>query len=124
MNEGDDPLANRSKGKEKVRERTATPEPQNQAQDTDLLHILIGAMEKRHRYSPYAGIDHETRIKSIRSSPTDHEDSGDLDFVSSKWYRRHDMFASRFMPSFRTRSRRPLPEFVTGPSRITLDDLY
>jgi hypothetical protein len=120
--EDDDPSL--KKGKEKVLERTPTPEPpdRNHGMDPHLLRLLLGgrleAAERKYRSLPYP----PPGVKNIRGHATDDEDHDDPDFVPPKWHRRRDLYASRFMPSLRAPSRRPLPEFVIGPSRITLDD--
>jgi len=127
INEGEDPpLENASKGKEKELETTSpTPEPQvhdlthGTPAGTELLRFLIGGhFDMGHRKTPY-----ERPGVRLRGHTTDYEDLGDADLVPYKRQRRRDMFPSHFMPSFRAPRRRPLPEFVIGPSRITLDDL-
>jgi hypothetical protein len=131
MSKGDDrTLGIPSKGKEKERERTLTPEPQvqnePQGMPADLLRFIIGrhldAAERKYGGLPYAAIE-ESDAKILRRPATEYEDFEDADFVPRMWDRHRDMFASQFLPSFRVPSRRPQPEFVTGPSRITLDDL-
>ena len=72
----------------------------------------------------YRGTPYERPGIRLRGPATYHEDSGDAEFVPHKRQRRRDMFPSHFMPSIRAPRRKPLPEFVIGPSRITLDDLY
>jgi hypothetical protein len=124
MNEGEDSPP--SKGKEKEQEtKSPTPEPEGHdlihgmPGSTELLRFLIGShLDMGHRKTPY-----ERPGVRLRG-PTTGEDFGDSDFVPHKRQRRRDMFPSHFMPSFRAPRRRPLPEFIIGPSRITLDDLY
>jgi len=125
INEEDDPsLENPSKGKGKERETSPIPEPQaqNQAQrpgSTDFLHLILGAVKRTYGNFPYAAIE-ENDSNNMWNTAEDYVDPENADFewpmLPMPMWERGSMFASQ---SFR----RPQPEFVTGPSRITLDDL-
>ena len=116
--ENDTSSENRWKGKEKEREMSLTPEPEDQHQAqgpgrTDFLHLILGTVGKMYSNPSYLASHAEYGWNPAA-------DYGYSEIEDFRWpmplWDRSRIFASHSV-------RRPQPEFVTGPSRITLDDL-